>query len=115
MPTILPRASGRPSVAPASLGQLGMIVLFVSISVIFIAASLAVLITHGQIGNHTQVKLWRSPEGSGLPWTTALSTALMLCVSWQLESALGAIRTNRFTSCLKHARWGAAGAIGFLI
>jgi len=96
------RASG------TSLGQLGMILVLVSISVLFVAASIAVLITNYQA--HT----WRAPERTGLPWGTAASTLVLVVVSWQLQAALDAIRQNRFTDCLRSWRRGAAGALVFL-
>ncbi|HTV21961.1 MAG TPA: cytochrome c oxidase subunit 3 [Polyangiaceae bacterium] len=95
--------------ANTSLGQLGMVVLLVSISVLFIAASLAVLIT-----NH-QAQTWRNPERQGLPWGTGLSTLVLVVVSWQLQSALGAIRANRFTECLRRWRRGGIAALVFLL
>ncbi len=96
------RASG------TSLGQLGMVVLLVSISVLFVAASIAVLITS------YQAQTWRAPDRTGLPWGTAASTLVLVVVSWQLQGALNAIRQNRFTDCLRFWRRGAAAAVVFL-
>ena len=95
--------------AQGAIGQVGMVVLLVSISVLFVAASLGVLIT-----NH-QAQLWRAPDREGLPWGTALSSLLLGVVSWQVQSALGAIRSNRFTASLKRWRRGAAAAALFLV
>jgi cytochrome c oxidase subunit III len=95
--------------ASTSLGQLGMIVLLVSLSVLFIAASLAVLIT-----SH-QAQVWRAPQRQGLPWGTALSTLVLVVVSWQLQAALVAIRGNRFTEGVQRWRRGAAAAVVFLL
>lgn len=92
-----------------SMGQLGMVVLLISISVLFIAASIAVLITHHQ------VEVWRVPGQAGLPWGTAASTFLLGVVSWKLQRALGAIRNNRFTECLQSWRWAIVAAVGFLL
>jgi heme/copper-type cytochrome/quinol oxidase subunit 3 len=92
----------------SSLGQLGMVVLLVSLSVLFVAASLAVLIT-----NH-QAQAWRAPERRGLPWGTFAGTLLLGAVSYALQSALTAIRNNRFTHCLRYWRLGAAAALCFL-
>jgi cytochrome c oxidase subunit 3 len=94
--------------AGTSLGQLGMIVLLVSISVLFVAASIAVLITNHQAAG------WRVPEHRGVPWGTAGSTLLLAGVSWQLQSALIAIRSNRFIECSRCWRRGAAAAVIFL-
>jgi cytochrome c oxidase subunit 3 len=89
-----------------SMGQLGMILLLVSISVLFVAANIAVLITHAQ-----------SPadQRPGLPWGTALSSGLLLLVSVELQRGLGAMRRNRFTSCLGGLRRATLGAVGFLV
>jgi cytochrome c oxidase subunit 3 len=91
-----------------SMGQLGVVLLLVSISVLFLAASVAVLITHAQAPE------WRSSERHGLPWSTALSTALIAVVSTQLQLSLIAIRSNRFTTCLSRLRQGTYAAAGFL-
>jgi cytochrome c oxidase subunit III len=101
---------GRPSPqgTSRSIGQLGMVVLLISISVLFVAASLAVIITR------RQVELWRTPGQSGLPWGTVASTLLLAGVSFSLQRALQAIRSNRFTRCLQSWRWAAAGAAAFL-
>jgi cytochrome c oxidase subunit III len=103
-------SSGEPGrrAAGSSLGQFGMIVLLVSISVLFVAASLAVLITHHQ------APLWRPPAHRGVPWGTAASTLVLGVLSWQLQTALVAIRANRFTKCLDGWRRGTAAAVIFL-
>lgn len=107
MPIDSPRAQRRREAA-SSLGQLGMVLVLVSVSVLFVAASIAVLIT-----NH-QAHLWRAPEQRGLPWGTAGSTLVLAVVSWQLQAALAAIRGNRFMQCLKCWRRGAVAALVFL-
>lgn len=104
-----PGPSGREPGVPLSMGQLGMVVLLISISVLFIAASIAVLITH------RQVAVWRSPGQPRLPWGTAASTVLLCIVSWKLQQALGSIRSNRFTACLQSWRWAIVAAVGFLL
>ena len=95
--------------AGTSLGQLGVVVVLVSISVIFIAASLAVLIT-----NHQAASSWRAGGRHELPWGTLASTAALVVVSWRLQSALVAIRNNRFTHCLNGWRQAGAAAMFFL-
>lgn len=95
--------------AGTSMAQLGMVVLFVSLSVLFVAASLAVLITS------QKAQAWRAPGRAGLPWGTALSTLALAVLSWQLQGALSAIRSNRFTECLGRWRRGAAAALVFLL
>lgn len=91
-----------------STGQLGMVVLLISISVLFVAASLAVLITHAQ------APAWRAAQSSGLHWTSAVSTALLVAVSAQLQLGLRAMRSNRFTSCLALLRRSTYAAAAFL-
>ena len=90
------------------MGQLGMWVLLVSLSVLFLAACAAVIITR------LQVRVWRSPGHAGLPWGAAASTVLILGVSWQLQTALRAIRTNAFDLCARSLRWAGIGALAFL-
>jgi cytochrome c oxidase subunit III len=107
MPLSGPPTRGRPS-TPASLGQFAMVILLVSISVLFLAASLAVLITR------SQVTVWREPGSPGLHWGTAVSTAFLLVVSWQLQSGLRAIRSNRFTQSLTGLRRAIGAALAFL-
>jgi cytochrome c oxidase subunit 3 len=85
-----------------------MVVLLISISVLFVAATLAVIITR------RQVEVWRMPGQSGLPWGTAASTLLLGVVSVSLQRALLAIRSNRFTRCLQSWRWAAGAALAFL-
>ncbi|HKO90930.1 MAG TPA: hypothetical protein VJU61_07255, partial [Polyangiaceae bacterium] len=89
-----------------SMGQLGMILLLVSISVLFLAANVAVLITHAQAPADLR---------PGLPWGTALSSALLVLVSVELQLGLVAMRGNRYTACLNGLRRGAFGALGFLL
>jgi cytochrome c oxidase subunit 3 len=95
--------------SPVSMGQLGMVVLLISISVLFIAASVAVVITRHQVA------VWRLPGQARLPWGTAGSTLLLGVVSWKLQHALGCIRNNRFTECLQSWRWALVAAVGFLV
>lgn len=92
----------------ASTAQLGMWVLFVSLSVLFVAASVAVIITRAQ------AQVWREPGQTGVPWGTAASTVLIAVVSWQLQAALHAIRANAFDSCSRRLRWAGAAALAFL-
>lgn len=110
MPIDPSRAQGdRQPGVPVSLGQLGMIVLLVSISVLFLAACAAVIITR------SRVEAWRLPGQDGLPWGTAASTSLLAVVSWQLQAALSAIRRNQFVRCLQAWRWASVGALAFLL
>jgi cytochrome c oxidase subunit 3 len=106
----LRRPGERPDgVAGIPLPQLGMLILLVSISVLFVAATMAVLISRAQVPS------WRPPDRHGLPWGTAASTALLAVVSVELQRALLAVRSNRLASCQKHLRGGMLAAIGFLV
>jgi cytochrome c oxidase subunit 3 len=91
------------------MGQLGMLLLFVSITVLFLAATVAVLITRHQAPD------WRAAEHMGLPWSTALSTGLLGAASVLLQQGLNAMRSNRFTTCLARLRQGTCAAAGFLV
>lgn len=97
-----------PAKSRTSVGQLGMVVLLISISVLFLAACLAVIITRHQ------VQIWRAPGSSGLPPGTLASTLLIAVVSWQLQKSLRAIRNNDFTLCSRSLRWGGGVALAFL-
>lgn len=108
MPLRPPSERPRERLPGISTGQLGMLVLLVSISVLFVAASIAVLITHWQ------APTWRAAERIGLHWTSAVSTLLLAAVSTQLQLALGAMRSNRFTSCLTLLRRSTYAAAAFL-
>jgi cytochrome c oxidase subunit III len=108
MPLRPSEESRRERLPGISLGQLGMLLLLVSITVLFLAASVAVLITHAQAPD------WRAAERLGLPWSTALSSALLVAVSVQLQLALRAIRSNRYTGCLTQLRHATYAAAGFL-
>lgn len=103
-----PHHSAPPEKTSASIAQLGMIVLFISLTVLFLAASIAVIITRHQ------VETWRLPGQRGLPWGTLVSTVLIGATSWQLQAALRAIRGNDFTACGRGLRWGGGTALGFL-
>jgi cytochrome c oxidase subunit 3 len=92
-----------------SLSQLGVVLLLVSISVLFLAATIAVLIARSRVPS------WRPPDRHGLPWGVAASTALLGLASLELQRALNAIRRNRPNSCQAHLRWGSLGAVGFLV
>jgi cytochrome c oxidase subunit 3 len=108
MPSRPPSETRRERLPGLSMGQIGVVLLLVSISVLFLAASVAVLITHAQAPD------WRAAERLGLPWGTALSTALLVVVSAQLQLGLGAMKSNRFTTCLAQLRRATYAAAGFL-
>lgn len=65
--------------------------LLVSISVLFLAATVAVLITRSRVPH------WRLPGQHGLPWSIFASTACLAVVSGLLHAARRATSANRFT------------------
>jgi cytochrome c oxidase subunit 3 len=75
-----------------SNAQLGMRWFLVSLSVLFAASLVACAMTRAN------APLWRTKEMPNLPAGLALSTGLILALSATLETALRAIRANRFRS-----------------
>jgi heme/copper-type cytochrome/quinol oxidase subunit 3 len=99
-----PRRLG--SSGPPSRAQLGLIIVLVSISVVFLAACAAVLITRHQVPHR------RVPAETGLPQGIVASTLLLIAISASLHSAVGAIRRNRLGSC--GAALKRAGGLAFV-
>jgi cytochrome c oxidase subunit 3 len=75
-----------------SNAQLGMRWFLVSLSVLFASSLVACVLTR------QNAPLWRTKEMPALPAGLAVSTALIAVLSATLESALRAIRKNRFRS-----------------
>jgi heme/copper-type cytochrome/quinol oxidase subunit 3 len=75
-----------------SAGQLAIVLVLTSLSVLFIASIVAYLVTRAQ----TQV--WRSERTPGLPLGLIGSSALILAVSASVQRALNAVRQNRLTT-----------------
>jgi cytochrome c oxidase subunit 3 len=78
-----------------SARQLAVIVLFVSLSVLFIASIVAYLITRAQS------PVWRSAASPGLPLGLLGSTALLIGVSVSAQRALTAVRDNRLATLIR--------------
>lgn len=91
------------------MGQLGMLVVLVSISVLFIATVVALAITRAQAPVRTVASV------HGVPWGVVVSTFLLGALSWALQRALGAIRSNRFARCQSALTLGGASALAFLV
>jgi cytochrome c oxidase subunit III len=90
-----------------STEQLGMIVLFVSLTMIFAASIVAYLITRSQ--NETWLQ-----TSAGLPRGLWISTLLIFGTSATMQRALGHVRGNRLSAMLRNLRWAALLALGFL-
>jgi len=98
----------RPSSVPPSRAQLGLIVLLVSISVLFLAACAAVLITRYQIAR------WEQSEGSAVPGGILASTLLMAGVSFSLHRSVRAVQRNQLSSAGRALRRGGGLALAFV-
>jgi cytochrome c oxidase subunit III len=92
-----------------SIGQLGMVLVLVSISVLFVATGIAVLVTRAQAPASTLAGV------HSLPWGVAASTALLGALSWSLQRGLVAIRANRFERCQRNLLFAGLFALAFLL
>jgi heme/copper-type cytochrome/quinol oxidase subunit 3 len=92
-----------------SAAQLGMVLLLVSLSVVFIASLAAYLITR------TQNEAWLSPSSRGLPAGLVASTALIASTSVAIQLGLNRVRQNRIESLIRYFRTAAVLAIAFLV
>lgn len=103
-----PTGSTRPARAGLSIQRLGLYVLFASLTVLFGAAVVAMLITRAQS------PLWRTPEMPRLPRGLWVSTALVFAISASFQSALHAVRKNQPKALVTRLALGAAMAALFL-
>src|SRR5690606_20957704 len=89
-----------------SRGQLGMALLLVSLTVLFVGSLVAFAITRAQSDR------WLTPGMPPLPDTLWLSTALMLLVSVALETGLARLKRNhpRGTARMLRLTWLSVGA-----
>jgi cytochrome c oxidase subunit 3 len=85
-----------------------MLVLLVSISVLFVAATVAVIITRSRVAE------WRLPGQHGLPWSIFASTACLAVVSGLLHATRRAILANRFSRAVLLLRATIAAALVFV-
>jgi heme/copper-type cytochrome/quinol oxidase subunit 3 len=92
-----------------SSGQLGMLLVLVSISVLFVATGVAVVVTRAQAPASTLAGV------HSLPWGIAVSTVFLGGLSWALQRSLGAVRTNRYDQCQRDLLTGGAFALAFLV
>jgi cytochrome c oxidase subunit III len=101
------RSSAGPGAA-WSTGQLAMVLALVSISVLFVASCIAVLVTRAQ----APAALARIHHA--LPWGVAASTAFLAGLSACLHIAVTAIRHNAFSRCQRHLLLAGVCALAFL-
>jgi heme/copper-type cytochrome/quinol oxidase subunit 3 len=92
-----------------SVGQLGMLLVLGSISVLFVASGVAVLVTRAQAPASTLAGVHT------LPWGVAASTAFLAALSWFVQRSLAAIRANRFERCQRDLLLGGLFALAFLV
>jgi cytochrome c oxidase subunit 3 len=92
-----------------SVRQFGVLILFVSLSVLFGASILAYVLTR------TSNDVWRTPDMPTLPLGLVGSTALLLGVSAAAQYGLTCARHNRFDSLNRALRLTFAFAAAFLI
>jgi cytochrome c oxidase subunit 3 len=111
MPTSLhPEPPGNSSrIGRMSLAQLGMVVLFVSLSVLFGASLIAYLITRAQN------PVWRTPEMPPLPLGLLASTAIIAALSVFMHRAVRAATENRNEGLLRELQLAFLCAAGFLV
>jgi cytochrome c oxidase subunit 3 len=111
MPTSLhpepPANSSR--IGRMSLAQLGLVVLFVSMSVLFGASLIAYLITRAQN------PVWRTPEMPPLPLGLLASTAIIAALSIFMHRAVRAARENRNEGLMRELTLAFLCAAGFLV
>lgn len=103
-----PTGSTRPERAGLSAHRLGLYVLFASLTVLFGAAVVGMLITR------LQSPVWRTPEMPHLPHGLWVSTALVFAISAAFQSAVFAVRRNRLGALTTRLWLGAAMAGLFL-
>ena len=102
------RPDGREPSFKVSTRQLGMIVLFASLSVLFTASLVAYLVTR------LRADVWQTPAMPALPRGLLVSTATLVALSFCVERALSAIRHNRHESLVKNLWLSLLFAVAFL-
>jgi len=92
-----------------SAPQLGLVVLFASMSVLFGASLVGYLLTRAAN------PVWRTPEMPRLPLGLVLSTALLVLLSWFMHRAVRAARENRSEGLVRELMLAFLAAAGFLV
>lgn len=103
-----PIGSTRPERAGVSAHRLGLYVLFASLTMLFGAGVVAMLITRAQS------PLWRTPEMPRLPYGLWLSTGLVFAISATFQSAVFAVQKNKLAALVTRLWLGAGFAALFL-
>jgi cytochrome c oxidase subunit 3 len=91
-----------------SPAQLGLVVLFVSMTVLFGASLIAYLLTRAQN------PVWRTPEMPHLPLGLLASTAFLAALSIFMHRAVRAARDNRNEGLLRELQFALATGLAFL-
>ncbi len=91
-----------------STGQMGLIVLLISLSVLFAATLLVYIFTR------YENNVWRTDQVPGLPIGLFASTTMILCVSASLHRAMKAIRANQLERLEHSLMLTLLFAVGFL-
>jgi cytochrome c oxidase subunit 3 len=110
VPTVLHHdtSTSRSRIGRMSTAQLGLVVLFVSMSVLFGASLIAYLITRAAN------PVWRTPEMPPLPLGLLASTAVLVGLSVFMHRAVGAARDNRPEALLRELNVALFSAVAFL-
>ncbi len=103
------RAGESPQVHIAGAGTIGMAILLVSLSMLFIASMVAYLVIR-----HQQT-LWPPPGYPRVPQTLWISTAVILCASVTVHLALRAVRRDDRRGLAKYLIWTFVIGVAFLI
>ena len=111
MPTTLqPEPSAKSSrIGRMSLAQLGLFVLFASMTVLFGASLIAYLVTRAQN------PVWRTPEMPPLPLGLLVSTVILAVLSVFMHRAVRAARDNRNEGLLRELQLAFLSAVAFLV
>jgi cytochrome c oxidase subunit 3 len=92
-----------------SAAQLGLVVLFASMSVLFGASLIAYLFTRAAN------PVWRTPDMPPLPLGLLASTALLVALSVFMHRAVRAARDNRLEALVRELNLAFASAVAFLV
>jgi cytochrome c oxidase subunit 3 len=111
LPTVLhsEEPTSRSRIGRMSAAQLGLVVLFASMSVLFGASVIGYLFTRAAN------PVWRTPEMPPLPLGLLTSTALLAGLSIFMHRAVGAVRDNRPEGLLRELKFGLFCALAFLV
>jgi cytochrome c oxidase subunit 3 len=89
--------------------QLGLVVLFASLSMLFGASLVGYLITRAQND------VWRTADMPRLPLGLVASSALLIGVSFSIDRAARAVRHNNFEGLVRYLRLTGLFAVGFVV